>query len=142
MADFEPSYEVGELHITADGQELYFHSARPSGKGQYDIWVSKNLGGTWQEPINVAIVNSPHTDGWPFVSQDGIELWFTRVVGAPELYRSKRINGEWTEPEKMFSVFSGESSMDNAGNIYFSHHFFKDDVMLEADIYVARKISP
>ena len=119
MADFEPSYEVGELHITADGQELYFHSARPSGKGQYDIWVSKNLGGTWQEPINVAIVNSPHTDGWPFVSQDGIELWFTRVVGAPELYRSKRINGEWTEPEKMFSVFSGESSMDNAGNIYF-----------------------
>jgi hypothetical protein len=24
LADFKPEYEVGELHITADGQELYY----------------------------------------------------------------------------------------------------------------------
>ena len=50
-----------------------------------------------------------------------------------------KVKGEWTEPMKMFSIFSGESSMDNEGNVYFTHHFFKDDVMLEADIYIARK---
>ncbi len=138
-ADFRPEYEVGELHITADGKELYFHSARPGGKGEYDIWVSDNVAGEWQEPKNVAAVNSPQGDGWPFVTQDGSELWFSRLRGAPELYRSRRVNGEWSEPEKMFSNFAGESSLDNDGNVYFTHHFFKDDVMLEADIYVARK---
>ncbi len=139
LADFNPEYEVGELHITAGGKELFFHSARPGGAGQYDIWVSENINGEWGQPENIAIVNSPYTDGWPFVSQDGSELWFTRAIGAPELYRSKRVAGEWTAPEKMFSLFSGESSMDNEGNIYFTHHFYKDDVMLEADIYIARK---
>jgi hypothetical protein len=139
LADFKPEYEVGELHITADGQELYFHSSRPGGLGDYDIWVSPNLGGEWGEPVNLTVVNSAYSDGWPFVSQDGSELWFTRSIGAPELWRSKKVNGAWTTPEKMFSPFAGEASQDNQGNIYFTHHFFKDNVMLEADIYVAHK---
>jgi hypothetical protein len=139
LADFKPEYEVGELHITADGQELYFHSSRPGGQGDYDIWVSPNQGGEWGEPVNLMVVNSPYSDGWPFVSQDGSELWFTRSVGASELWRSKKVNGEWTAPEKMFAPFAGEASLDNLGNVYFTHHFFKDDVMLEADIYFARK---
>jgi hypothetical protein len=138
-ADFDPAYEVGELHITADGQELYFHSSRPGGQGEYDIWVSENANGEWLEPVNVSVVNSPYIDGWPFVSPDGSELWFTRGSGAPELWRSTKVNGEWTEPEKMFAPFAGEASMDNEGNIYFTHHFYKDDVMLEADIYIARR---
>lgn len=137
LADFEPSYEVGELHITADGSELYFHSARAGGQGGYDIWVSQNVGGVWQEPVNLAVVNSPQMDGWPFISQDGNELWFTRGNGAPELWRSKRINGAWSTPQKMFSNFAGEASLDNEGNVYFTHHFYKDNLMLEADIYVA-----
>lgn len=137
LADFKPEYEVGELHITADGQELYFHSSRPGGLGGYDLWVSQNVGGEWGEPVNLTIVNSPDTDGWPFISPDGTELWFTRGSAGPELWRSKRVNDEWTEPEKMFGPFAGEASMDNEGNVYFTHHFYKDSVMLEADIYVA-----
>lgn len=140
--DFTPAFEVGELHITADGTELYFHSARTGGQGGYDIWMSKNIDGIWQEPENLAVLNSPHTDGWPFISQDGSELWFTRAIGAPELYRSRRVNEEWTEPEKMFSNFAGEASMDNVGNIYFTHHFYRDNIMLEADIYIAYKQMP
>ena len=136
-ADFKTEYEVGELHITADGKELYFHSPRAGGLGGLDIWVSQNINGEWQEPVNLQIVNSTYSDGWPFVTQDGSELWFTRTVGAPELWRSKRVNGEWTEPQKMFSPFAGEASLDNVGNVYFTHHFYKDNVMLEADIYVA-----
>jgi hypothetical protein len=139
LADFNPEYEVGELHITADGKKLYFHSARPGGKGGYDIWVSTKLNGEWSSPVNVEVVNSPHSDGWPFVSTDGMELWFTRSVGAPELWRSKKVNGAWAEPEQMFAPFAGEASMDIQGNIYFTHHFYKDDVMLEADIYFAKR---
>ena len=139
LADFKPEYEVGELHISADGSELYFHSSRSGGLGGYDIWMSRNINGEWSEPINITIVNSPQIDGWPFLSQDGQELWFTRGNGAPVLYRSLKVDGNWTEPVKMFSHFSGESSMDNQGNIYFTHHFYKEDHMLEADIYIAKK---
>jgi hypothetical protein len=139
-ADFDPEYEVGELHFTADGKELYFHSARPGGKGQYDIWVSKNEGGKWLPPQNIEIVNSPEMDGWPSLTGDGNELWITRFyMGSPALFRSRRINGEWQEPELMVSQFAAESSIDREGNIYFTHHFYKDGVMLEADIYMAYK---
>ena len=138
-ANFNPEYEVGELHITADGKELYFHSPRAGGLGEYDIWVSQNANGVWQEPINLTIVNSTYNDGWPYVTQDGSELWFTRTVGAPEVWRSKMVNGEWAAPQKMFAPFAGEASLDNEGNVYFTHHFFKDNVMLEADIYFAAK---
>jgi len=39
-SDFDPSYNVGELHITTDEMELYFHSTRTGGKGGTDIWIS------------------------------------------------------------------------------------------------------
>ena len=139
-ADFDLGYELGELHITADGQELYFHSDRAGGKGQEDIWLSKKQDGKWLPPQNIAIVNSPDTDGWPSLTQDGSELWFTRTYrGSPSIFRSKKVNNEWQEPELIVSQFAGESSVDNEGNIYFTHHFYKDGVQLEADIYVIRK---
>jgi hypothetical protein len=139
-ADFNSDYVVGELHITADSRELYFHSDREGGQGGYDIWFSQWENGEWQPPENIDIVNSPETDGWPSLTQDGNELWFTRFyLGSPGIFRSKRINGEWQEPELIISQFAGESSVDNEGNIYFTHHFYKDSVMLEADIYVIRR---
>jgi len=77
-------YEVGEMHITTDGMELYFHSSRVGGNGQYDIWVCRNMNGEWQPPENVEAVNTQETEGWPFISQDGTELWFTRTYrGSP-----------------------------------------------------------
>jgi hypothetical protein len=131
-------YEVGEFHITADGNELYFHSGRAGGKGGYDIWVSQKINGEWQSPVNIESVNSPETEGWPFVTVDGKELWFTRFYkGSPAIFKSTKGVGGWGEPELVLSQFAAEPSMDTEGNLYFTHHFFKDNKMLEADIYVA-----
>jgi hypothetical protein len=137
---FDPHYQVGELHISANGQELYFHSDRPGGEGQRDIWMLRSEDGEWLPPENVEAVNSSESEGWPFLTQDGNELWFTRAyMGSPAVYRSKRVDGEWQEPELIISQFAGEPSLDAAGNIYFTHHFYRDGVMLEADCYVAMK---
>jgi len=134
-------YQVGEMHITADGSELYFHSPRTGGKGKFDIWVSRNVDGEWQPPENVEAVNTQETDGWPFISQNGTELWFTRTYnGSPAVYRSTKLNGVWQPPELILSQFAGEPTLDNEGNLYFVHHFFNaTGDMVEADIYVALK---
>jgi len=136
LADFNPDYKVGELDISSDGSELYFHSDRAGGKGGLDIWVSKKTNGRWQEPENVSAVNTSGNDGWPALSPDGNELWITRDYA---LWRSEKINGQWQTPEKMFGPLAGEATIDNTGNVYFTHHFYKNDKMIEADIYVARK---
>ncbi|VVC03190.1 WD40-like Beta Propeller Repeat protein [Candidatus Bilamarchaeum dharawalense] len=137
---FKPSYEVGELHINTGGDELYFHSSRAGGKGGLDLWVTKKSNGQWAEPENVLVVNTLDNEGWPFLSQDGNELWFLRFYqGSPAIFRSTKINGSWAEPELIISQFAGEPSLDNHGNLYFVHHFYNNNTMIEADIYVAYK---
>ncbi len=140
LADFEPSYQVGELHITEDLQELYFHSSRPGSLGKNDIWVSRWEDGKWAEPENIGIINSSEDDSRPFITPDGSQLWFTRTYqGYPAVYLSTRTNGSWGPPELVVSQFAAEPTLDQEGNLYFVHHYIWDGVMLDADIYVAKK---
>jgi hypothetical protein len=130
--------QIGEVHLY--GNDLYFHSGRPGGKGGYDIWVTTRNGGSWSDPVNIEAVNTSAMDGYPFISPDGNELWLTRTYyGTPAIFRSKKINGAWSKPELILSQFAGEATLDRAGNLYFVHHFFENDVMIEADIYFANK---
>ncbi|MFH1072202.1 MAG: hypothetical protein V1743_02120 [Nanoarchaeota archaeon] len=136
--DILKNLEVGEMHIL--NGTMYFHSARPGGKGGLDIWETHLLEGDYTDPVNIAAANTADNEGWPFVSQDGNELWFLRTYkGTPGIFRSIKKDGEWQEPQLIISQFAGEPSLDNAGNIYFVHHYYKDGKMLEADIYVAMK---
>jgi hypothetical protein len=130
--------QIGEVHLYHDS--LYFHSNRTGGRGSFDIWVTCRNGGLWSDPINIESVNSAETDGWPFISTDGNQLWFTRThQGTPAIFRSLRMGGSWSSPELIVSQFAGEPTSDDAGNIYFVHHFYENGVMIEADIYVAYK---
>jgi len=139
-SDFEPELEVGELHFYNNWTELYYHSQREGGKGGTDIWLSKFKDGKWIEPDNIAIVNTEENEGMPYITSDGNELWFNRVyLGTPAIYRSKKLNDEWQEPELIISQFAGEPTLDDQGNIYFVHHYYVDGDMIEADIYVSMK---
>jgi hypothetical protein len=129
-------YEVGEMHLYKD--ELYFHSHREGGKGGTDIWMTDRGGGDWQQPVNIDAVNTQEDEGYPFITADGLELWFTRwYQGTPGIFRSERVNGAWQKPELILSQFAGEPTLDPEGNIYFTHHFYENGSMIEADIYVA-----
>ena len=95
---------------------------------------------SWTEPVHIAAVNSSEMDGFPYISSDGNELWFCRTyLGTPAIYRSVKLNGEWSEPELIMSQFAGEPTIDDDGNLYFVHHYYENGEMIEADIYVAYK---
>jgi len=136
LADFDPSFEVGELHFSTDGSEVYFGSERSGGKGGLDIWSSRLVDGAWQEPVNINAVNTVDSEGWPALNPAEDEVWFYRNYG---IWRSKSMDGEWQPPELIVSPLAGEPTLDMDENLYFVHHFYHDDQMIEADIYVAYK---
>jgi hypothetical protein len=137
-AQFPPEFQVGELHFSADGQVLYFHSPRPGGKGGLDLWLSRWSQDGWSAPENLATLNTEADEGWPFLTQDGQQIWFTRTIGgAPAILRANKRNEEWSTPELVLSQFAGEPTLDTQGNLYFVHHYVTPDGPYEADIYVA-----
>jgi len=129
---------IGELHVSPDGNRIYFDSRREGGLGEKDIWMTERVDGVWQDPEPILAVNSEYTEGWPYVNQDETELWYTFGPGAPEVHRSLFIEGEWQSPEMIISHFAGEPTLDAVGNIYFAHHFWDpvENRMIEADYYV------
>ena len=101
-----------------------------------DEYVKVN--GEWKEPENIEELNTVDTEGWPFISRDGRELWFNRwYMGYPAIFRSIKTDAGWGEAALIISQFAAEPSLDDAGNLYFTHHFIEDGKMLDADIYVA-----
>ncbi len=130
--------KVGELHMW--NNELYYHTDSLNGKGNLDIWMTKYENGSWQNTVNIEPVNTDGFEGYPFISSDGKEMWFTRVYkGSPAVFRSYRIDGLWQVPELIVSQFAGEPTLDDEGNLYFTHHYYESDQMIESDIYVAYK---
>ncbi|MGA1821711.1 MAG: hypothetical protein ACMUIG_04220 [Thermoplasmatota archaeon] len=128
--------QVGEMHI--HGDDLYYHSDRSGGSGGFDIWMISREDGGWSDPVNIEAVNTEAMDGYPFISEDGSELWFTRTyMGTPGIFRSVNVNDSWSEPELIVSQFAGEPTLDTDGNLYFVHHFYENEAMIEADLYVA-----
>ena len=58
--------------LNSDGTALYFASNRPGGFGGMDLYVSRNINGIWQKPINLGPqINSKHNEVFPFISQTG-----------------------------------------------------------------------
>ena len=139
-------YQVGEMHITADGQTMVFASKRAGGLGGFDLWTSAKTDNGWNEPANLgAPVNTAGDENRPYLSPDGQTLWFDsnsrKGFPGPAIFRSsRRPDGIWSEPEEIISQFAGEPSLSADGHtLYFVHHYFSADMkqMIEADIYTA-----
>jgi hypothetical protein len=142
---------VGELHVTADGTEIYFHRPALEGEasqGGVDLWVTRLVDGEWSDAENLGpTINSAADDLLPFVTTDGTELWFTSSsrlgYQGPAIFRSLRQpDGSWGPPTEVISQFAAEPTLDDDGNLYFAHHYFPGDngPMIEADIYVAYRL--
>jgi hypothetical protein len=142
--------QVGELHITADGRELYFASKRLGGYGGFDLWMSTWDGKMWATPANLGpAVNDVSDQNRPHVTPDLKELWFDRdsKLGhpGPAVFRCMRQpDGTWGECAEMISNFSGEPTLSADGNtMLFVHMFVSKDIQQrwESDIYISTRLS-
>ena len=74
------SYADVMPNVSSDGLEMYFWSNQPGGYGDWDLWVSTRASTDdgWSPPTNVgAKVNTAGTEGFPCISADGLELYFS-----------------------------------------------------------------
>jgi len=72
--------------ISSDGLELHFSSKRPGGYGSDDIWVTSRttVNDPWESPVNLGpVVNSSASENIPFVSSNGLLLFFSEDYNTP-----------------------------------------------------------
>ena len=136
------------LSFSPDGKRMYYHSRRPDegrgGSNDQDIWYRERTEEGWGDPVNLgAPVNNVDLDDWaPTVAGDGT-MYFCRVAsrrhhgsddregqaaGANDIYFSRLIEGEYTEPVRLGPEVNSEShdiepavSPDNTYIVFISN---------------------
>jgi hypothetical protein len=106
MEDSTPS-------ISADGRTLYFTYNRSGGVGDYDIYMTTRAtrDAAWGPAVNLGPhINSSTTDGEPWISPDGLELYFESYraggYGDADIYFAKRLktSDPWGAPANLGPV--------------------------------------
>ncbi len=106
----DPRYIDAEPHLAPDGRRLWFASDRPAPgepaePGDYDLWYAERTATGWGEPVNAGPPVNTTDEGefYPTLTRTGT-IYFTRSTTAERqnhIYRSRRVNGTWAEPERL-----------------------------------------
>ena len=156
-----------EITYSADGKTAIFVSTRegsvrsPGVDYSFDIWMSQQVNGEWQEPIHLGAGIDPkvgpniNTSAWelePSFSDDGNVIYFTRYVPgnllSGDLYVVQKVDGVWQSAKNWNDVPELPSLNTSTGEehcpiiasdslIYFSYH--QPGVTQDSDIWKVEK---
>lgn len=96
-------FETGAC-VTGDKKTMYFISEREGkGKGNGDIWMASKKGSNeYEEPVNLAILNTIDDENAVFIHPNGQTLYFSsnskESIGGYDIFKSDWVNGNWTAP--------------------------------------------
>jgi hypothetical protein len=125
--------DEGRIALSFDGTTLYVMGTRPGGVGRQDIWMSTRTRSgddnddadidtddadddsdvprysDWSAPVNLGpIVNTAFVDTDPFITKDGLSLYFVAGrgrggSGLRDIWVSQRgsINDPWAPPQNL-----------------------------------------
>ena len=112
--------------LSADGLSLFFYSSRPGGYGRADLYVTTReaVGGAWGTPMNLEPpVNSSYFDGFPSISADGLQLYFSEWLspyrpgghGDNDMWVTTRetLGGVWSTPANLGPTVNSSSHDDS-----------------------------
>lgn len=102
------NYRYLEPHISPDGSKLYFASNQPDSANKryeenFDIWYCDKTENGWSEPKSIGSpINGDLPEFFPSVTDDG-SMYFTRDLegGISRIFRSRFIDGKYSEPEQL-----------------------------------------
>ncbi len=112
-------YKESGSCLSADGLTLYFHSDRPGGEGDIDLYqaVRKSLDQPFGKPTNLGpLINSSERDQGPAVSTDGLTILFhskrSGNLGDFDIWQSNRssIDQPFGKPVNMGTNINSSSS--------------------------------
>jgi Tol biopolymer transport system component len=107
------------VSISSDGLTLLFSSLKPGGYGGQDIYATTRptRDAPWEEATNMGLgINSSTHDACPWMSADGLELYFgsyrTGGSGRWDIYVARRTTVEvpWGEPVNLGPVVNSAAS--------------------------------
>ncbi len=113
-------YKYTEPFVSHDGKKLLFVSDMPVKDSiiSYDIWVcEKDEENNWKEPYNLGEpVNTEQNEFFPTLTIDGTIYYnhFDSEARSEFIYRSKLVEGKYTEPEKLNEKVNGGRARFNA----------------------------
>jgi Tol biopolymer transport system component len=144
-----------EPAISADGLSLYFASGRAGGLGQMDIYLTTRptKDDPWSEPVGLEPpVNGPAWDDTPYITADGLELYFASDraggYGLSDVYVATRLTTEdpWSAPVNLgpgvnTEGYEGCPYLSSDGLTLFHYGFNRPGHPGNVDIWVAKRLS-
>jgi len=123
--------KAGLPTFARNGKEVFFVGQNEEKKNySRDIYYSRNINGTWTDPIEVFGVNSSKYESFPAVSPDGAYLVFTSDreggEGGLDLYISFREDtNRWSYPMNLGNIINTPNDetapyIDPLDKLYFS----------------------
>jgi len=149
-APFSGKYMDWDLNLSPDGNKLFFNSRRPvkengEPKEDADIWLVERTKNGWSEPENLGSpVNTDKNEVHPTVSRNGTLYFFAQYDdsrGSADIYRSKLVNGQYTQPENLGDAVNSEfPEMDPfvaPDESYLIFHSPRPDGFGQNDLYIS-----
>jgi len=133
LSIFSDSVNIGQPHLSADGQRLYFSSDAPFGYGKNDIYFMIKNGAEWSQPYNAGFfINTEKDEVFPTTDSKG-NIYFSSNgktgYGGLDIYKAA--------PDKF--AFAPASLLPypiNSGADDFSFIFIKEAVKGSQDMII------
>jgi hypothetical protein len=96
-------YDAGDVHISEDGQYLYFSGKNINNRADGNIYRCQKTVNGWSTPeILPKEINSASQEAYPMTTASG-NLYFGRLTSGSsyDIYVSKFVNGIYQEAEKL-----------------------------------------
>jgi hypothetical protein len=123
------SYSDGSPCMSADGLLLFFHSDRPGGFGDFDLYMITRtaIDDNWGVPVNLGpVINTSVRDGAATISPDGSTLLF--ASGRPGGYGGTDV---WQTPIIPIVDLNGDGIVDAADTCIMIDHWGTDEPLCD-----------
>jgi len=149
---FNSSAQEADPFVSRDGLCILFASNRPDGNGGYDLYMStrRTVRANWTDPVNLGpVVNSSSDERQPFLSADGLTLYFSSSrpggKGYQDIWKCTREStaDAWSQPVSLpapvnGSDYEGGPCLSKDGRVLIFHSS-RDNGVGSYDIYMAAR---